>query len=156
MTTTKQTGFTLIELIVVVAVLGILAAVAYPSYTRYITDTRRATAQGFLLQAAAQQEKFFTQCGYYASGFDAPGPGNACNNLATGRLVMPSVPPDLAGHYVLSTALAGAPLGTQFALTATPQGKQASNDTDCANITLNSNGTKDQTGPNVQGRCWRK
>lgn len=155
MTTMKQTGFTLIEMMIVVVIISILAGIAYPSYTRYVTDTRRATAQSFLLQAAGQQEKFFTQCGYYASNFDGVGDRNQCNTLTTGgALGMKSTQPDLAGLYVFSSTIN--PAGTAFTLTATPQGTQATNDSGCGNIELTSQGEKKRTGPNPIGRCWKK
>jgi type IV pilus assembly protein PilA len=42
--TTKQQGFTLIELMIVVAVIGVLAAVAVPQYQKYVAKSEAASA----------------------------------------------------------------------------------------------------------------
>jgi MSHA pilin protein MshA len=42
----KQTGFTLIELVMVIVILGVLAAVAIPKFVDLGSDARDAAAQG--------------------------------------------------------------------------------------------------------------
>lgn len=154
----RRRGFTLIELMVVVVIVAILAGVAYPSYTRYVTDTRRSEGQRLLFLAAAQQEKFFTQCGWYASTF---GTSLSCGASAgNGVLGIANTLTDVT-HYRLVTPIVPAPaagltIANSFQLTATALTSQATNDTDCANLRLDSRGVKDQTGPNAQGRCWRR
>lgn len=51
-------GFTLIELMIAVVIVAILAAIAYPSYQRYVQQTREAEAQGQILELASALEAY--------------------------------------------------------------------------------------------------
>nr|WP_298809029.1 type IV pilin protein [uncultured Psychrobacter sp.] len=52
----KQTGFTLIELMIVVAIIGVLVAIAYPSYQGYVERTNRADMMSEMQQIASRIE----------------------------------------------------------------------------------------------------
>ena len=55
----RQTGFTLIEVMIVVAIVGILAAIALPSYRSYVLRGDRAVARAGLLDAQLFMERFY-------------------------------------------------------------------------------------------------
>ena len=57
----RQSGFTLIELMIVVAVIGILTSLAYPCYREYIAKSRRAEAKAILLSSQQWMERFYTE-----------------------------------------------------------------------------------------------
>lgn len=61
-----NTGFTLIELMIVVAIIGILAAIAYPSYTQYTLRTQRTSAQSEMMQIARTLSNYKMANGNYA------------------------------------------------------------------------------------------
>ncbi|SDX11937.1 type IV pilin protein [Thiocapsa roseopersicina] len=57
---THNSGFTLIELMVVVAIVAILAGIAFPSYVDHVRKARMTDAKGVLLEAAQWMERQYT------------------------------------------------------------------------------------------------
>jgi type IV pilus assembly protein PilE len=119
-------GVTLIELMVVVIIISILAALAYPSYTNYMRQTRRSDAQIALTQAAALQEKYYSECNTYAQTLAG---ARACG---TGVLGLAAATPVLSPgpHYeitlVAPTASSGTcPITTCYILEANPNSSAA-------------------------------
>ena len=142
----RQTGVTLMEIMVVVVIISILAAVIYPSYQDYVVRANRAIGKSALLEAAARQEQYFANNAGYGSSMT--------------RLGYPANPDPIdrkGGHtatnsiYLISVAnVTSAPI-RDYTLTATRQNYQA-RDTKCGNLTLNNLGVKGRTG--ADSRCW--
>ena len=126
----RSRGFPLIELMIVVVIIAILASIAYPSYQRYVLQTRRAAAQCCLMEWAQWMERYYTTKMTYKN---AARPALSCTN-------------ELGNFYTF--ALDGEPSDTSYKLKATAIGAQA-RDTGCTPLTLDSAGTKGPAG------CWR-
>ena len=121
---TSDSGFTLIEIMIVVAIIGILAAVAYPSYQQYVIKTKRADMMSEMHNIASEiQSRKLAK-------------GNYSNDLITG----------LGGGYpkqggeLYDIAFTPDPLTSKWTITATPKtDMQMAGD---GNLTLNYLGLK--------------
>lgn len=133
MTISRQTGFTLIELMLVVAVVGILAAIAYPSYQEQVRQARRAEVTAVLLENAQRLERHFTRHGSYQDGVA----GLVVQSPAAGQAVFIITWELEADTYLLSArAVPGSIMGADA----------------CAQYSLNQVG---QRTP-AEIKCWRR
>jgi type IV pilus assembly protein PilE len=126
----RQSGFTLLELVIVVAIVAILASVALTSYAAQMRKSARAEAQSALTDAASRQQQFLVDRRRYAGSMTVLG-------VAT--------PPDLASKYTFTVVAVDGPPPT-FTLTAQAIGNQAK-DT-CPTLILDSAGNRAPTS------CW--
>lgn len=125
-----QTGFTLIELVIVAAIVGLLASIAIAYYGDNVISARRTDGRSALLDNVTRLEKCKA---IYAAYNNAACTINA--NSADGFYTV----------AIVSDA-------TSYTLTASPAGAQAS-DTDCVTMTLTDTGIQDGT-PAGTHECW--
>ncbi|CAE6898311.1 type IV pilin protein [Ectopseudomonas khazarica] len=143
MNRTKNSGFTLIELMIAVMIIGILAAIAIPSYQQYVTRSNRTEGMALLQEAAARQERFMTQNNRYATTVAELGYASV-NGRPAGR----------SSSDLYQLAIVNSTSTVEYSMTVTPQGIQASRDTECGTLGLNHAGAKSKTGSGALSDCW--
>ena len=138
--TRRQTGFTLVELMIVVVIVGVLAAVAYSAYDGQVRKSRRAGAQSVLMQAAQKEMQLFLDARNYVA---------AANTAAVSAApIGAAIDTKLAAMYSFVITVNNGATPPTFTVTATAQGTQAQ-DSSCSTLTINQAGVKTPASG-----CW--
>lgn len=123
----KQSGFTLIELMIVVAIIAVITMIALPAYNEQTERARRSDGMNFLMQLQGDMERHF----YDNNGYP--------NGLASLAGYTNNTEPSPDGFYNVSMVIDGTcPIASCYKLRAVPQGIQVGD----GNIELWSNGNK--------------
>jgi type IV pilus assembly protein PilE len=136
-----ESGFTLLELMIVVAIIAVLAIIAIPSYTQYIRKSHRADALQRMQQIALAQERYRAE---------NPGYTNDWNLL--GGDPDATTPNGIGGWFDWAdvTIAAGPPATYSISVTAVgDQAKDKAAGTACTTLTL------DQSGARSPAACWQ-
>ena len=131
--TTRQLGFTLIEVLVAMACVAVLVTVAWPSYQGLVERSQRAQARTALLQAAHWLERAASANGSYPASTDIPA----------------SVLQVEGQRYQIQVSSSP----QSYTLSAVPIGPQSADA--CGTLTLNHLGVRGVQGASQSAaQCW--
>lgn len=134
----KNSGFNLIELLVVLVIIGIITSIALPGYRNYVLKSARSEGKAALLDTAAKQEQYYLDNKTYTN--DMTNLGYSANPWTTEQ-----------NKYSISIPSAS---NTAYSLLATRTGEQ-SEDVQCGDYTYDSTGTKGVTNATkAASACW--
>jgi type IV pilus assembly protein PilE len=156
-----NTGFTLIELMIVVAIVGILASIAYPSYIDSVRKGKRAQGRAALTELLQQEERFMTQTNSYCAFSNTAGTvavGAGCTTLTAVPFKTyagdSAATPDYylsAGACPPATTATDALMKECVMVSAQP----TFSDTQAGTLQIISTGTKTCSGGSTPSVCWK-
>lgn len=145
-----NSGFTLIELMIVVAILAILTSIAYPAYTSSTVKGKRAEGRTALFELMQQQERFMTQTNSYCAFSNTSGVTSVVAGCATVPFKTFSGDSQAkAAYYLSADACPNSTIAECVRVSAVP----IKADTEAGTLQVLSTGTKTCTGTNTTV-CW--
>ena len=132
----KNTGFTLIEVMIVVLIVGVLSSIAFSNYGDSVVNSRRTDARTAILNTATTLEKCVAIYGSYNNAGCSIGNGDSIDSPEK--------------YYTVKVTAAA----RTFTLTASAVGgKSQDRDTDCTSMTMDNLGAQSGSGAHPE-TCW--
>lgn len=135
----QQSGFSIIEFILVALIFGLLLAIIFKNYTDAVLKERRTIAQQTLFTAAGLQERWFVRMYHYAKSIDDVGGARAAGD-----------------HYLLQVTQDPCGDASCYTITAIATGEQAE-DRECEKMSINNLGSKravSHENKDTTSTCW--
>lgn len=125
----RDSGFTLVEIMIALIVVGVLAAIAIPNYTRYVQRTNQSAAQQAMVEIASRAEQYRLDAREYPNGLAANG----------GQLNV-GIPDDVDRYYDVTLATDNSATPPTYTVTATP--RAGTSQADMSTLTIDDTGAK--------------
>jgi type IV pilus assembly protein PilE len=144
----RQSGFTLVELMIVILIVAILAAIAIPAYQQQIRKGRRTDAKTALLDLAGREERYYAASNQYTQDPTALGyPAGALSGST----------PIGNGYYTVLAAQGASKDSGSYQFTANPvAGTSQALDSQCQVFTIDNTGKQGSTdgATDTTATCW--
>jgi type IV pilus assembly protein PilE len=144
----QQSGFTLIEVMIVVAIIAILAGIAFPSYLEQVRRSNRSDAKVLINEVAQRMQRCFTAQNTYKP---AAGTCAVVDEVSGSGIISHE-------EFYVATLVNGDKPETTYLLKVTPvPGGRQANDNDCKTFTLNQAGVRkafNNSNTDTTDTCW--
>lgn len=157
----RNSGLTLIELMVTVAIVGILAGIGIPSYNYYTRTTKRSAAKTSVQQVRGLLEQYYTNNKQYTDNLVNLGFNNTPLYIDKNGNEVASTSSNVVYEITINTTKANdmtyCTTNCDYEVVATAKNTQATDDAQCGIFIFDSLGQKLSYNPSTTSYttgCW--